>query len=118
MEKGRSQIKQLFTFILIIITIFLSSCQQIKNEDLLDEAKFEYENIKFEMNIDQIPFRGPILKNRVENFEPNPAYKIFAWYYLNKNDTIWIYAKVDTLLKRKTSIHFSKNIKVLIDRVN
>ncbi|WP_074408853.1 hypothetical protein [Aquimarina megaterium] len=103
---------------LLLLCVILTSCQPPKEQDLLDEARFNFENITFDRGIDKVPFKGPIIKDRIENFKADPGYKVYGWYYVHRKDTIWVYAKVDTLLQKETSIHFSRNITKYIEELD
>lgn len=105
--------------IVVISFALISSCGKHPTEnDFLEEAKFNFENTVFERGIDKLPFKGPILRERIENFKKDPSYKVYGWYYIHKKDSIWVYAEVDTLMKKETSMHFSKNITKYIEELD
>ncbi|MCT8341254.1 hypothetical protein MG296_14400 [Flavobacteriaceae bacterium TK19130] len=93
---------------LIVLIIILVSCK-VEESDLLDNARFEFENVIFESGIDHLKFNGPYKIDQIEDFEPDSEYAIYYWWTKVQKDSIRVYAKVHKELKKQTSIHFSKN---------
>ena len=106
--------------IVLALFIIFSSCNSSvpTEQELLDNAKFNFENTVFDRGIDKLEFKGPIVKKKIGKFDPESGYKVYGWFYIYKKDTIWVYAEVDTLLKKKTLMHFSTNINDHIEELD
>jgi hypothetical protein len=100
----------------ICLLLVLNSCK-VKESDLVDNARFEFENTIFDNGLDHLKFQGPILSNQIEDFEPNPEYVIYYWWTKIEIDTLRVYAKVHKELLKPTSIHFSKNYREIYDQL-
>ncbi|MFG6687492.1 hypothetical protein ACGK9U_12975 [Mariniflexile sp. HNIBRBA6329] len=102
-------------FKITLIFLIFFSCK-IEESDLVDNARFEFENIIFDSRLDHLNFNGPEIKERVEDFPKDSDFKIYSWWTKKGNDTLRIYAVVHKQLKKKTDIHFSKNYTKLYNK--
>lgn len=114
----RLYLNKLVLRVTLIIVVFTASCEPPKEQELIDEANFNFENAVFEMGLDKLPFKGPVERKSIEEYPPKPRYSVYGWYYIYKKDTVWVYAEVDTLLEGKTRIHFSKNLGAYIEELD
>lgn len=92
--------------------LYLSSCKVSIEERWKKEAQSSFTDFRLNESasiMNGVNFKGPILKNRIENFPVDSSSIIYGWYYLNNNDTIWIYCNVDKSLNRETTVHSSAN---------
>jgi len=108
----------LFGFIVIIGLAF--SCTSVDRGDnrYLDEASeafFDYKLYERASMVKKVEFKGPILKNRIEDFPKDLNYKVYAWYHVHEKDTFWVYCEVDKELEREPTVHFSANYDKLLE---
>ena len=118
MVKSPTKIFSKLTIAILIIVILGSCGSESKEQWLLDEARFNFENAVFDLGLDQIEFKGPVEKPRIEDFKEDTRYVIYAWYHVYSNDTIWVYSKVDTQFEEETTVHYSKNIKKYVEELD
>ncbi|WP_188621749.1 hypothetical protein [Flavobacterium suaedae] len=96
------------------IVLSLTGCRT-QEEKMIDVAYSAFEYHRNDLLLDNIDFQGPILKNNIECFKPDTNVVVYAWYYTHENDTFWIYTEIDKQIKKDVSVHFSKNIDVLVE---
>ena len=99
---------------LMTIVFLLFACHNLTPiEQYKNDAIIEYELVKADIGFDILNFKGPILKERIENFDIDTNKVVFGWYYIHTKDTFWIYSEVDKLVKNKPTVHFSLNFNFL-----
>lgn len=103
-EKFRNRL-----FILMLFPLFIACESQSLEEKMLDKATASFQYNQSDQLLEQIDFKGPVIRDRVGNFKPDPRYTVYRWYYIHEKDTFWMDIEVDKKLVKKNSVHLSNN---------
>lgn len=102
-------IRLIFLFFISVLFSCSSQSEQRAWESMARSSFHDFLLWEDARMVNAIDFKGPVIKQRVENFEIDSSKIVFAWFYVHEIDTFWIYCEVDKRRIEDPNIHVSLN---------